>query len=202
VFAPYFPPEDPHKFAIVHKVFGASNVSKMLQVGPLLPCLALYIYVLIPYASCSSLVVCSQLHQELPAQQRADAVSSLVYEANARVRDPVYGCVGAISYLQHQVSQLQMQLALAEAEILCVQAQHDGCATDSSSPPPPPSQQYQPTMLMEREAYGSHQLMQNGLMNTLNSSSAAAHRQQQQQMLGNSVVTLREACLKKESLWT
>jgi hypothetical protein len=32
VFAPYFPPEDPHKFAIVHKVFGASNVSKMLQV--------------------------------------------------------------------------------------------------------------------------------------------------------------------------
>jgi hypothetical protein len=32
MFAPYFPPEDPHKFAIVHKVFGASNVSKMLQV--------------------------------------------------------------------------------------------------------------------------------------------------------------------------
>jgi hypothetical protein len=32
VFAPYFPPEDPHKFAIVHKAFGASNVSKMLQV--------------------------------------------------------------------------------------------------------------------------------------------------------------------------
>ncbi|GJN28511.1 hypothetical protein PR202_gb16645 [Eleusine coracana subsp. coracana] len=93
VFAPYFPPEDPHKFAIVHKVFGASNVSKMLQ--------------------------------ELPAQQRADAVSSLVYEANARVRDPVYGCVGAISYLQQQVSQLQVQLALAKAEILCVQMQQD-----------------------------------------------------------------------------
>lgn len=32
VFAPYFPSDDPHKFAIVHKVFGASNVSKMLQV--------------------------------------------------------------------------------------------------------------------------------------------------------------------------
>lgn len=32
IFAPYFPPDDPHKFAIVHKVFGASNVSKMLQV--------------------------------------------------------------------------------------------------------------------------------------------------------------------------
>ncbi|KAE8694835.1 LOB domain-containing protein 12 [Hibiscus syriacus] len=93
VFAPYFPSDDPHKFAIVHKVFGASNVSKMLQ--------------------------------ELPVQQRADAVSSLVYEANARVRDPVYGCVGAISYLQNQVSELQMQLAMAQAEIVCIQMQHD-----------------------------------------------------------------------------
>ncbi|KAF5180485.1 Lob domain-containing protein [Thalictrum thalictroides] len=93
IFAPYFPSDDPHKFAIVHKVFGASNVSKMLQ--------------------------------ELPIQQRADAVSSLVYEANARVRDPVYGCVGAISYLQNQVSQLQMQLAVAQAEILCIQMQQE-----------------------------------------------------------------------------
>ncbi|KAL4311866.1 hypothetical protein GQ457_01G044100 [Hibiscus cannabinus] len=87
IFAPYFPSDDPHKFAIVHKVFGASNVSKMLQ-------------------------------------QRADAVSSLVYEANARVRDPVYGCVGAISFLQNQVSELQMQLAVAQAEMLCIQMQH------------------------------------------------------------------------------
>lgn len=63
--------------------------------------------------------------QELPVHQRADAVSSLVYEANARVRDPVYGCVGAISYLQSQVSQLQMQLAVAQAEILCIQVHQD-----------------------------------------------------------------------------
>ncbi|KAF7816513.1 LOB domain-containing protein 12-like [Senna tora] len=93
IFAPYFPSDDPQKFAIVHKVFGASNVSKMLQ--------------------------------ELPVQQRADAVSSLVYEANARMRDPVYGCVGAISYLQNQVSELQMQLAVAQAEILCIQMQNE-----------------------------------------------------------------------------
>ncbi|KVH94092.1 lateral organ boundaries domain-containing protein [Cynara cardunculus var. scolymus] len=62
---------------------------------------------------------------ELPVHQRADAVSSLVYEANARMRDPVYGCVGAISYLQNQVSQLQMQLAVAQAEILCIQMQQE-----------------------------------------------------------------------------
>lgn len=33
VFAPYFPADEPHKFASVHKVFGASNVNKMLQVN-------------------------------------------------------------------------------------------------------------------------------------------------------------------------
>ncbi|OIV92506.1 hypothetical protein TanjilG_02269 [Lupinus angustifolius] len=86
VFAPYFPADEPHKFGSVHKVFGASNVNKMLQ--------------------------------ELPEHQRSDAVSSMVYEANARVRDPVYGCAGAISSLQQQVDVLQTQLALAQAEVV------------------------------------------------------------------------------------
>ncbi|XP_039013571.1 LOB domain-containing protein 4-like [Hibiscus syriacus] len=86
VFAPYFPADEPHKFASVHKVFGASNVNKMLQ--------------------------------ELPEHQRSDAVSSMVYEANARMRDPVYGCVGAISSLQQQIDSLQTQLALAQAEVV------------------------------------------------------------------------------------
>ncbi|XP_058075845.1 LOB domain-containing protein 12-like [Magnolia sinica] len=98
IFAPFFPSDDPQKFAIIHKVFGASNVSKMLQ--------------------------------ELPIHQRADAVSSLAYEASARLRDPVYGCVGAISYLQNQVSQLQMQLAVAQAEILCIQMQQEPTLPD------------------------------------------------------------------------
>ena len=51
-------------------------------------------------------------------EHRGDAVSSLVYEANARVRDPIYGCVGAISSLQQQVESLQAQLALAQAEMV------------------------------------------------------------------------------------
>nr|GEW39460.1 LOB domain-containing protein 12-like [Tanacetum cinerariifolium] len=66
--------------------------------------------------------------KEIPVNQRADAVSSLVYEANARMRDPVYGCVGAISFLQNQVSQLQMELAMAQAEILCIQMQQEPLA--------------------------------------------------------------------------
>ncbi|CAK8565999.1 unnamed protein product [Lathyrus sativus] len=102
IFAPYFPSDDLRKFAIVHKVFGASNVTKMLQ--------------------------------ELPIDQRAETVNSLVYEANARVRDPVYGCVGAISYLQTQVSQLQMQLAMAQAEILCIQMQQDSTTVTNTLP--------------------------------------------------------------------
>ncbi|CBI14975.3 unnamed protein product, partial [Vitis vinifera] len=31
IFAPYFPPEEPQKFANVHKIFGASNVTKLLN---------------------------------------------------------------------------------------------------------------------------------------------------------------------------
>ncbi|KAK7405422.1 hypothetical protein VNO78_06702 [Psophocarpus tetragonolobus] len=97
VFAPYFPADEPHKFASVHKVFGASNVNKMLQ--------------------------------ELPEHQRSDAVSSMVYEANARVRDPVYGCVGAISSLQQQVDSLQTQLALAQAEVVHMRMCHVSTST-------------------------------------------------------------------------
>jgi multidrug resistance efflux pump len=48
----------------------------------------------------------------------------MVYEANARIRDPVYGCAGAICQLQKQVSELQAQLARAQADLVNVQAQH------------------------------------------------------------------------------
>jgi hypothetical protein len=63
--------------------------------------------------------------QDIPVQHRGDAVSSLVYEANARVRDPVYGCVGAISSLQQQVEALQAQLALAQAEMVRLKMSND-----------------------------------------------------------------------------
>ncbi|KAL2624136.1 hypothetical protein R1flu_008381 [Riccia fluitans] len=85
VFSPYFPPDQPHKFANVHKIFGASNITKLLN--------------------------------ELPVHQREDAVNSLAYEADARVKDPVYGCVGAISVLQRQVAQLQQELAIAHSDL-------------------------------------------------------------------------------------
>ncbi|CAD6272716.1 unnamed protein product [Miscanthus lutarioriparius] len=85
-FSPYFSPLEPHKFATVHKVFGASNVSKMLL--------------------------------EVHESQRADAANSLVYEANLRLRDPVYGCMGAILTLKQQVQTLEAELATVRAEIV------------------------------------------------------------------------------------
>ncbi|WCJ34982.1 LOB domain-containing protein 15 [Euphorbia peplus] len=85
-FSPYFSPREPHKFAAVHKVFGASNVSKMLL--------------------------------EVGESQRADTANSLVYEANLRLRDPVYGSMGAISALEQQIQYLQAQLNAARSELM------------------------------------------------------------------------------------
>ncbi|XP_057419258.1 LOB domain-containing protein 36-like [Lotus japonicus] len=85
VFAPYFPPENPQRFSSVHRVFGASNVAKLLN--------------------------------ELQASQRDDAVKSLAYEADARLRDPVYGCVGFISVLQQRLRQMQAEVAIAKKEL-------------------------------------------------------------------------------------
>lgn len=72
--------------------------------------------------------------QELPEHQRSDAVSSMVYEANARVRDPVYGCVGAISSLQQQVDVLQTQLAIAQAEVVHMRMRSQNTYPPTSSP--------------------------------------------------------------------
>ncbi|XP_058077206.1 LOB domain-containing protein 4-like [Magnolia sinica] len=91
IFVPHFPSTEPEKFAGVHRIFGASNVSKMLQ--------------------------------DIPAHHRGDAVSSMVYEANARLKDPIYGCVASIASLQTQVSQLQSELAMALAETMTLRAQ-------------------------------------------------------------------------------
>jgi hypothetical protein len=62
--------------------------------------------------------------QDLPESSRADAVSSMVYEAEARLRDPVYGCAGAVCRLQRQANELKVQLARAQADLLSAQAQH------------------------------------------------------------------------------
>ncbi|KAK9280942.1 hypothetical protein L1049_003833 [Liquidambar formosana] len=80
VFAPYFCHEQgATHFAAIHKVFGASNVSKLLA--------------------------------HLPVSDRCEAAVTISYEAQARLQDPIYGCVSHIFALQQQVVSLQAQLA-------------------------------------------------------------------------------------------
>jgi len=72
VFAPYFCHEQgATHFAAIHKVFGASNVSKLLA--------------------------------HLPVTDRCEAAVTISYEAQARLQDPIYGCVAHIFALQQQV---------------------------------------------------------------------------------------------------
>lgn len=72
IFAPHFGTDQgAAKFAAVHKVFGASNVSKLLS--------------------------------NIPANRRQEAATTISYEAQARLSDPVYGCVSTILALQQQV---------------------------------------------------------------------------------------------------
>ncbi|CAN0919919.1 LOB domain-containing protein 13 [Linum grandiflorum] len=118
-FSPYFSPLEPHKFAYVHKVFGASNVSKMLM--------------------------------EVGESQRWDAANSLVYEASVRLRDPVHGCVGAISLLQHQIHSLESELTALRAEILHHRYSREADVTSTTAsliinPPPPPPPDFSHTI--------------------------------------------------------
>ncbi|XP_009623318.1 LOB domain-containing protein 21-like [Nicotiana tomentosiformis] len=89
-FAPYFRSDEPKKFTNVHKVFGASNVIKILN--------------------------------EVPQDQREDTVNSLVYEAEVRLRDPVYGCIGAIASLQRKMVELQHDLMVTRAHLAYYEA--------------------------------------------------------------------------------
>ena len=59
----------------------------------------------------------AKLLNELNAAQREDAVNSLAYETEARLRDPVYGCVGLISILQHRLKQVRTDLYNAKKEL-------------------------------------------------------------------------------------
>ncbi|KAK9994425.1 hypothetical protein SO802_024128 [Lithocarpus litseifolius] len=85
IFSPYFPPNDPQRFSCVHRIYGASNVGKMLQ--------------------------------QLPPHLRSQAADTLYFEAQYRLQDPVYGCVGIISQLHRQINSAESQVAKIQAEI-------------------------------------------------------------------------------------
>ncbi|XVF74858.1 hypothetical protein PTKIN_Ptkin13bG0144600 [Pterospermum kingtungense] len=91
ILSPYFPSNNPQRFVSVHRIYGAGNVTKLLQ--------------------------------QLPTHLRAEAADSLHFEAQCRVEDPVYGCVGLISLLQQQIHDVESQLAKTQAEIAVLKSQ-------------------------------------------------------------------------------
>ncbi|KAK3411183.1 hypothetical protein EUGRSUZ_J03160 [Eucalyptus grandis] len=92
ILAPYFPSSNPQRFACVHKIFGASNVTKMLQ--------------------------------QVPGHLRAEAAECISYEATARVQDPVYGCVGIITQLQQQITQIHSEIMKIKGEMVAHRSAH------------------------------------------------------------------------------
>ncbi|KAL2336734.1 hypothetical protein Fmac_011180 [Flemingia macrophylla] len=87
IFAPYFG-SNLHglaNFAMVHKVFGTSNVSKMLL--------------------------------DVEENQRQQLMDSILFEAQERTNDPIYGCVSKIFGLQQEVALLQGELARMKNEL-------------------------------------------------------------------------------------
>lgn len=58
-------------------------------------------------------------------EKRDDAVKALVYEATARLRDPIYGSAGIIFHMQNMVNDLTSQLQSTTAQVLELQEQKD-----------------------------------------------------------------------------
>ncbi|KAL4353033.1 hypothetical protein GQ457_06G028880 [Hibiscus cannabinus] len=101
VFAPYFCHEQgAAHFAAIHKVFGASNVSKLLA--------------------------------HLPVGHRCEAAVTISYEAQARLQDPIYGCVSHIFALQQQVVNLQAQLASLKEQAAQTQSVVNGVSVTAN----------------------------------------------------------------------
>nr|KYP40943.1 LOB domain-containing protein 20 [Cajanus cajan] len=86
IFAPYFGSNQGYaQFEKVHKVFGTSNVSKMLL--------------------------------DVEVNHRHDVIGSILFEAQARLDDPIYGCVSTVIALQQQVEALQGELAMVKNQL-------------------------------------------------------------------------------------
>ncbi|KAK4493007.1 hypothetical protein RD792_000022 [Penstemon davidsonii] len=118
IFAPHFGSDQgAARFAAVHKVFGASNVSKLLS--------------------------------HIPANRRHDAVVTISYEAQARLSDPVYGCVSTIIALQQQVTSLQTELSVVQTQLINSRFVMENALQNS------PQQQQQHIAMLQQPAYSN-----------------------------------------------
>ncbi|CAN1257617.1 LOB domain-containing protein 1 [Linum perenne] len=92
LLAPYFPPDNPQRFESVHKIFGTSNITRLLL--------------------------------GVPEEFRGMAADCMSFEADARVRDPVYGCTRMIYQLQKEILMMRLELGNLNMMIALLSAQH------------------------------------------------------------------------------
>ncbi|KAI6673582.1 hypothetical protein NL676_001488 [Syzygium grande] len=143
IFAPYFGSDQgAAKFAAVHKVFGASNVSKLL------------------------------LH--IPVNRRQDAVVTISYEAQARLADPVYGCVSTILALQQQVATLQAELSLVQTQLTSSRYAVASAFQTPDMQPPQPAHPYHLPMLQQPEYSNNSSATSNNFINISGLAGAAS----------------------------
>ncbi|XP_055825654.1 LOB domain-containing protein 27-like [Solanum dulcamara] len=83
--APYFPADQPKMFQNAHRLFGVSNILKLLK--------------------------------ELDPSQKKVAMKSIIYQANARDKHPVYGCVAEIQNLLFNIQLYEEELQAVHAQL-------------------------------------------------------------------------------------
>ncbi|AET04053.1 LOB domain-containing protein 36 [Medicago truncatula] len=59
----------------------------------------------------------SNMLKKVDASHHEQAIESFVYEAEARLRDPVYGCAGPAKDLQRRLNEVQMELKSVKNEL-------------------------------------------------------------------------------------
>ncbi|KAJ7554786.1 hypothetical protein O6H91_05G009000 [Diphasiastrum complanatum] len=62
--------------------------------------------------------------KEVHPTDKDDTMKSFIYEADARERDPVHGCLGIINRLKDQVAKLTEELHLAREQLHLLEQQH------------------------------------------------------------------------------
>ncbi|CAN4088161.1 unnamed protein product [Withania somnifera] len=83
--APYFPADQPKMFQNAHRLFGVSNILKILK--------------------------------QLDPSQKKVAMKSIIYQANARDKHPVYGCVAEIQNLLFNIQLYEEELQAVHAQL-------------------------------------------------------------------------------------
>ncbi|KAM4113277.1 hypothetical protein ACJW30_05G208000 [Castanea mollissima] len=132
VLAPYFPPTNPQRFSCVHKIFGASNITKMLE--------QLSVHLRAVAADCMSFEASSRV--EDPVYGSVRIISQLQEQITEAQRELVK-TKGEIAFhnaqqqQQQQMQQLQMIHAIAQEG----EDQHSWLSSSQQDPFPNVNQQ-------------------------------------------------------------